>query len=164
MWEALSKPWQACVEQAWEAYCAGSIPIGAVIVDMDGAVIVRARNRIFENGRLPFGAKNKEVMHAEIQAIHALDDSQVPPGTAELYTTTEPCPMCLGALYWARVERLYYAATREDAARAGFDDASIYDQIVLPPCQRSIFAAQHLRREALAAFEAWARKEGRVEY
>jgi tRNA(Arg) A34 adenosine deaminase TadA len=104
--------------------------------------------------------------HAEILAIR---DACRRLGTfrlagCEMYASCEPCPMCLGAIYWARIERLYYAATREDAAQAGFDDASIYDQIVLPPAERAILAAQHFRQEALAAFDAWAKKEDRVEY
>ncbi len=81
-----------------------------------------------------------------------------------LYTSCEPCPMCLAAAYWARVERIVYAATREDAARAGFDDATIYREVPLAPEARSLHADHLLRPEAAAAFEEWLAKPDRVRY
>ena len=130
-----------------------------------GAVVVR-QGQIVGTGWNLVTSANDPTAHAEIVAIR---DACRRLGTfrlagCEIYASCEPCPMCLGAIYWARIERLYYAATREDAARAGFDDASIYDQIVLPQARRSIPAAGHLRQEARAAFDAWAKKEDRVEY
>ena len=84
----------------------------------------------------------------------------------ELYASCEPCPMCLGAIYWARIRRVYFAATRRDAAAAGFDDAQIYHEIGLAPDQRSIplIQADDLRPRALEALEAWRQTEDRVPY
>jgi tRNA(adenine34) deaminase len=111
MWEKLSPPWQASVEQAWEAYCAGSVPIGAVITDRDGRTLSRGRNRLFENSngdgksiaRVPLA-------HAEINALLNLDYAAVDPHDCVLYTTTEPCPLCIGALCLANIRRLHYAS------------------------------------------------------
>ncbi len=110
MWDSLSIPWKACLEEAWSAYCAGSLPIGAVVISKEGEIISRARNRRYERGNFPFGAKNQEIMHAEIQAILALDDTDLPRGTAELYTTMEPCPMCLATWFMSNMAVLHYAA------------------------------------------------------
>ena len=132
-------------------------PFGAVIV-RDGQIVGEGWNRVT--------SANDPTAHAEIVAIREACSRL---GTfclsgCELYASCEPCPMCLAAIYWARIDRLYYAATREDAAGAGFDDAWLYDQFALPPLQRSIPTSQHLRDEALAAFDAWTKKEDRVEY
>ena len=132
-------------------------PFGAVVV-RDGQIVGVGWNRVTSG--------NDPTAHAEIVAIR---DACLRLGTfrlsgCELYASCEPCPMCLAAIYWARIDRLCYAATREDAARAGFDDAWLYDQIALPSRQRSIPTSQHLRGEALPAFDAWAKKEDRVEY
>ncbi len=72
--------------------------------------------------------------------------------------------MCLAAIHWARLDRLFYAATREDAARAGFDDAHIFEEIARPPASRSLAMVQDLRQEALAAFDAWLQMDGRIHY
>ena len=132
-------------------------PFGAAVV-RDGQIVGVGWNRVT--------SANDPTAHAEIVAIRDACSSL---GTfclsgCELYSSCEPCPMCLAAVYWARIDRIYYAATREDAAGAGFDDACFYDQIALPPLERSIPATQHLREEALAAFAAWAKKEDRIEY
>ena len=82
----------------------------------------------------------------------------------EIYSSCEPCPMCFAAIYWARLERIYYAATCEDATAAGFDDAPFYRQLALPPGSRSIQMVQDLRQEACEAFAAWLRKPKRVAY
>ncbi len=132
-------------------------PFGAVVV-RDGGIVGVGWNRVT--------SANDPTAHAEIVALR---DACSRLGTfrlagCELYASCEPCPMCLAAICWARIDRLYYAATREDAARAGFDDAWLFDQIALPPLHRSLPASQHLREEALAAFDAWAKKEDRIEY
>ena len=130
-----------------------------------GAVVVR-EGRIVGTGWNRVTSANDPTAHAEIVAIR---DACSRLGTfrlagCELYASCEPCPMCLAAIYWSRIERLYYAATREAAAQAGFDDAWLYDEIVLAPDRRSLPAAQHLRHEALVAFQAWANKGDRIEY
>ena len=132
-------------------------PFGAVVVQQ-GEIVGTGWNRVT--------SVNDPTAHAEIVAIREaclrLGTFSLP--GCEIYASCEPCPMCLSAIYWARIERLYYAATREDAALAGFDDSFLYDEIALPPADRTVLAAQHLRQEALAAFEAWRGKEDRVEY
>ena len=132
-------------------------PFGAVIVK-DDKIVGRGFNRVT--------SQNDPTAHAEIVAIR---DACSRLGTfslagCEIYSSCEPCPMCLAAIYWARLPRLYYAATRQDAAEAGFDDAHIYGQIALPPAARDLAIQQALRAEALAAFEAWREKEDRVPY
>ena len=82
----------------------------------------------------------------------------------ELYASCEPCPMCLGAIYWSRVDRLYFAASRQDAASAGFDDALIYEEIPRPFGERRLPTEQMLRDEATAAFQEWLTRTDRVRY
>lgn len=132
-------------------------PFGALVV-REGQIVGVGWNRVTST--------NDPTAHAEVVAIR---DACARLGTfsleeCELYASCEPCPMCLATLYWARIERLYYAATREDAAGAGFDDSRIFDEIALRPSARSVLAVQDLRQEAQKAFEAWAKKEDRVEY
>ncbi len=110
MWSELSKPWQACLELAWEAYCDDCYPIGAVVADSEGGILTRGRNRIYENqlrhGRNPA----RELAHAEVEALRALDLDALDPHTCALYTTTEPCPMCMGTFYMSGVRTLHFAA------------------------------------------------------
>lgn len=133
-------------------------PFGCVIVK-DGVVIGRGNNRVTST--------NDPTAHAEVVAIReacrTLGDFQLRGCT--LYTSCEPCPMCLGAIYWARPDRIVFAATREDAADAGFDDQLIYDELPLPPEQRRIpTKAMVLRDEARAVFTAWKEKEDKQRY
>jgi guanine deaminase len=132
-------------------------PFAAVIV-RDGRILAEGTNRVT--------ASNDPTAHAEIVAIRAactalgafwLDG-------CDLYTTCEPCPMCLGAVYWARPARVFFAASAADAAAAGFDDAFIYDQIALAWADRKIPFVEMMREESLACFRAWAEKPDRVEY
>jgi tRNA(adenine34) deaminase len=110
MWNHLSVPWQAALEMAWEAYCDGCIPIGAVVTDAEGQILSRGRNRIYE-GRTPDWTKpGAELRHAEIDALFALDYSVGDPHQWVLYTTTEPCPMCLGTFYMSGIRSLHYAS------------------------------------------------------
>lgn len=132
-------------------------PYGAVIVK-DGVIIARGVNQVT--------AHNDPTAHAEIVAIREacakLHDFQLT--DCILYSSCEPCPMCLGAIYWSRLAQVYYASTRYDAARAGFDDSFIYDEIALAPNARRIAMVYMNMPEADSAFEAWVRKANKVEY
>lgn len=110
MWSELTAPWRACFEQAWTAYGKGSLPIGAVIVDGRGDVIASGRNQVSESPQFPSVIANRELMHAELQALLALDDSRVGRREAELYTSMEPCPMCLGAWFMSSMGVLHFAS------------------------------------------------------
>jgi tRNA(Arg) A34 adenosine deaminase TadA len=132
-------------------------PFGAVVV-RDGSIVARGWNAV--TSRLDPTA------HAEVVAIRRACRKL---GTftlagCVLYASCEPCPMCLAAAYWARVGRLVYAATRDDAARAGFDDALLYREIPLAPDARSLQTESLLRAEAITVFEEWIAKADRVPY
>jgi tRNA(Arg) A34 adenosine deaminase TadA len=125
-WEALPRPWQACLEEAWTAYCAGSIPIGACVVDASGNILSRGRNRINEtDGEAPF-IFNDELAHAEINALLAIRSEYQVRHTAALYTTTEPCPLCMGAFYMSGIRRLHYAAREPWAGSVNLLGATPY--------------------------------------
>jgi len=132
-------------------------PFAALVVK-EGRVIAEGTNRVTSS--------NDPTAHAEIVAIReacrVLNDFQLT--GCDLYTTCEPCPMCLGAIYWARPARIFYAGTAADAAAAGFDDAFIYDELKLPPTARRIPTAQILREESLAIFAAWQNQENKKRY
>jgi guanine deaminase len=132
-------------------------PFGAVVVK-DGEIIGRGWNQVT--------SANDPTAHAEVVAIREacqrlgtfrLDD-------CALYASCEPCPMCLSAIYWARISRLYFAATREDAADAGFDDELIYREIPLALADRRLPIVPLLREQALAAFAEWKAKPDRIDY
>ena len=111
-------------------------------------------------------SSNDPTAHAEVVAIRNACDNL---GTFQLtgcdvYTSCEPCPMCLGAIYWARADRIYYAANRQDAADAGFDDSFIYDEISVPTSERSIATESLHREKALKLFEEWENKEDKLAY
>ncbi|MCU0470081.1 MAG: nucleoside deaminase [Arcicella sp.] len=132
-------------------------PFGAVVVK-DGKIVGQGHNQVTST--------NDPTAHAEVVAIR---DACKNLGTfqlsdCELYTSCEPCPMCLGAIYWARPARVYYANTREDAAAVGFDDAFIYEEIPLPLSERKIEMIQLGREEAQKAFILWTEKENKVDY
>jgi guanine deaminase len=132
-------------------------PFGAIVV-REGQVIARGWNRVT--------SANDPTAHAEISAIRAacrkLATFQL--DGCELYTSCEPCPMCLAAIYWARLDRVYYANTRRDAAHIDFDDDHIYREIPLPMEQRKIPMTQILRGEAMVAFDEWRTKTDKVRY
>jgi tRNA(Arg) A34 adenosine deaminase TadA len=96
------------------------------------------------------------------EACHRLGSFEL--AGCEVFASCEPCPMCLGALYWARIDRLWFAAGREAAAAAGFDDALIYEEVPRPPEERVLATRRLLVEEAAAPFTAWAELPGRVEY
>ena len=109
MWADLSAPWQACLEEAWTAYCAGSIPIGATVTDGEGKILSRGRNHIWDD-HAPIGQVcQTELAHAELNALLALGVDQGDRRSWALYTTTEPCPLCLGAFYMSGIRTLHYA-------------------------------------------------------
>jgi guanine deaminase len=132
-------------------------PFGCVVV-RDGRVVGRGANGVTST--------NDPTAHAEIVAIREacreLGTFQL--RDCELYTSCEPCPMCLAAMYWARLRRVFYANTRTDAAAIGFDDDFIYRQIPLPPGERALEMRPLLRDEAQAAFAQWAEKADKVRY
>jgi tRNA(Arg) A34 adenosine deaminase TadA len=132
-------------------------PFGAVIVK-NGRVVGEGWNRVTST--------NDPTAHAEIVAIRDVCSrlASFSLSGCEIYASCEPFPMCLGAIHWARLDALYFAATREDAAAGGFDDLAIYEQMVLPTTMRSIPVGQALREEARGAFEAWRNKGDRIEY
>jgi tRNA(Arg) A34 adenosine deaminase TadA len=132
-------------------------PFGCVIVK-DGALIAEGVNEVT--------ASNDPTAHAEILAIRRASQKL---GCFELsgcnlYTSCEPCPMCLSAIYWARIEIIYFANLSADAAKIGFDDSAIYAEMKRPPEQRKIPMIQMLREEALTAFRAWEDHPGRILY
>jgi len=133
-------------------------PFGAVIVK-DDEVIARGWNQVTTLG--------DPTAHAEVVAIRAACEvlGNFELRDCELYTSCEPCPMCLGATYWARIARLYYAADRHQAAAAGFSDAVIYEELELPAVERQrLPQIRLLADESQAPFDAWIAKEDRVDY
>jgi guanine deaminase len=132
-------------------------PFGAVIVQ-DGQIIAEGVNQVTST--------NDPTAHAEVQAIRRacrkLGAFEL--RDCELYTSCEPCPMCLGAIYWARLSKIYFANTAEDAASIGFDDSFIYGELKEIHSQRRIPAIQIMREEALAGFRAWQSKSGKIPY
>lgn len=130
------------------------------------AALVVKGGQIVGEGTNLVTSSNDPTAHAEIVAIRSacarLCAFQL--DGCEIYATSEPCPMCLGAIYWARPERVLYAATMEDAARAGFDDAFIYEEIARPPAERRISMSRLACDGWDLPFEAWRRFEGRIEY
>lgn len=132
-------------------------PFGAVVV-RKGKIVGRGWNRVTST--------NDPTAHAEVSAIRdacrklktfQLDD-------CELYTSCEPCPMCLAAIYWARFRKVFYANTRKDAARIDFDDDLIYREVSTPMARRQIPMKQLLRPEALAVFKEWKNKMDKIRY
>lgn len=135
----------------------GGGPFGAVVAK-DGEIIATGVNRVT--------AEHDPTAHAEVNAIRAAARKL---GTfdlsgCEIYTSCEPCPMCLGAVYWARLDRMYYGNDKHDAAAAGFDDAFIYEELELKPEERRLESLRLLPREAVKAFEIWKAKEDKVKY
>ena len=110
LWEHLPVPWRACVELAWEAYRAGSLPIGAVVADAEGKVLSRGRNRIHERSGADGHLFGHKLAHAEVNALVTLDNDGRDPVACTLYTTTEPCPLCVGAIRMSDVRGVSYAA------------------------------------------------------
>lgn len=142
---------------ACESVRKGGGPFGAVIA-RDGEVVARGSNSVT--------LLNDPTAHAEVTAIRraCADAGDFKLAGCDLYTSCEPCPMCLSAAYWAGIRTIYYGADREDAARAGFDDSFIYAQIALDPAVREIPSRNVLRDEAAAPFRDWLDNPEKVEY
>ena len=132
-------------------------PFGAVIV-RDGEIVGRGWNRVTST--------NDPTAHAEVVAIRDACSTLKTFSLegCEIYSSCEPCPMCLAAIYWSRLDRIYYAATCDDAAAAGFDDRNFYRELVKPAGERLIPMEQALRDEACVALKAWMAKENRIRY
>jgi guanine deaminase len=130
------------------------------------AALVAKHGNVIGEGANNVTATNDPTAHAEVVAIRAACRAL---GTfqlidCELYTTCEPCPMCLGAIYWARPARVFYAGVAADAANAGFDDAFIYEELRRPPDSRRIPMTQVMREESLAIFAAWKQLANKAQY
>ncbi|MCP4330315.1 MAG: nucleoside deaminase [Alphaproteobacteria bacterium] len=132
-------------------------PFGAVIV-RDGEIIAYGWNKVT--------SENDPTAHAEVSAIReacsklgtfALTD-------CDIYTSCEPCPMCLSAIYWARLRSMYYGNARQDAARIGFDDEFLYTEVALAIDDRSLPTVRLLEEEAIVAFDVWEKKPDKVQY
>ena len=145
------------IELAVENVANGGGPFGAVIVRGD-EVVATGVNRVT--------ASCDPTAHAEVSAIRraCAEQQTFDLSGCEIYTSCEPCPMCLGAIYWAHIDKIYYGCTKDDAAEAGFDDSFIYDQLELRYEERSIKCEHFMRSDALRAFRKWAEKEDKIEY
>ncbi|MBQ9137367.1 MAG: nucleoside deaminase [Alistipes sp.] len=148
---------QLAIDLSIENVAIGGGPFGAVVV-RNGEVIATGTNRVTESC--------DPTAHAEVSAIRAACAAV---GSFKLsgctvYSSCEPCPMCLSALYWAGVERIFYGNTKQDAKQINFDDSFIYDQIALAPEARAIPCINIMRDSALAAFRAWSEKEDKIPY
>ena len=130
-----------------------------------GAVVVR-HGKILAEGANQVTSHNDPTAHAEVVALRRACQlvGHFELKDCEIYASCEPCPMCLGAIYWARVGHLYFAANRDDAASAGFDDSFIYDELSVPLVDRKIPTTEFLRDEALAAFRLWSKSSTKVLY
>jgi len=132
-------------------------PFGAVVVK-NGKIVGRGWNRVT--------SANDPTAHAEIEAIRDACSklATFSLNGCEIYASCEPCPMCLAAIYWARLDALYFAALRDDAAAAGFDDALLYEEISKPHMERKLRAEQHLKNEAQQVMNIWINKTDKESY
>jgi tRNA(Arg) A34 adenosine deaminase TadA len=132
-------------------------PFGTVIVK-DGTAVAEAANQVT--------ATNDPTAHAEVVAIRQACQKLLcfELKGCDLYTSCEPCPMCLGAIYWARIDKVFFGNLAEDAAKIGFDDSAIYGELTQPHAQREIPMIQMMREEAQAAFRAWEENPGKIRY
>ena len=148
---------QRAIALALENVRTGGGPFGAIVVK-DGKVLAEAANSVTST--------NDPTAHAEMTAIREACKylGKFHLTGCEMYSSCEPCPMCLGAIYWARLDRVYFASSAADAAKAGFDDSFIYQEIQRPYAQRKIPMIQLMREESLAAFRAWEQKPDKIRY
>ena len=128
--------------------------------------IIVKDNKIIAEGSNKVTSSNDPTAHGEIVAIRdaCKELNTFSLAGCELYTTCEPCPMCLSAIYWARIDKIYYANTREDARKIDFDDSLIYSELKKNISERKIPMTQMMRDEALKAFELWDKKTDKVKY
>ena len=148
---------ERAIELSVESVNNGGGPFGSVIVK-DNKIIAEGSNKVTSN--------NDPTAHGEIVAIREackkLNNFSL--NQCELYSTCEPCPMCLSAIYWARIDKIYYANTRDDARKIDFDDSLIYTELQKNIDKRKIPMIQIMRNEALKAFELWDKKQDKVKY
>lgn len=132
-------------------------PFGAVVVK-DGEIVGRGYNKVVST--------NDPSAHAEVNAIRDacknLESFHLT--GCEIYTSCEPCPMCLGTIYWSRINKIYYAADRNHATTAGFDDSFIYDEINIDPAKRTIPSFQIMEKESEEVFKTWVKLDNKIEY
>lgn len=148
---------RTAIELSIENVKNGGGPFGAVIA-RDGKIIATGVNRVTDN--------HDPTAHAEVSAIRAACQElrTFDLSGCEIYTSCEPCPMCLGAIYWAHLDKMYYGNNKTDAKNIGFDDSFIYDELELPKDRRHLPSEIILPEEAIKAFELWTEKEDKVEY
>lgn len=148
---------QRAIDLAVENVRNGGGPFGAVIA-RGGEIVAEGVNRVT--------SQHDPTAHAEVQAIRkACSELNTFDLTGlDIYASCEPCPMCLGAIYWAHLDHLYFAGTKDDAARIGFDDAFIYKELPLPIHERKLPTEAMMNTEAQAPFMAWEQKDDKVEY
>jgi len=146
------------IRLATENVVNGGGPFGAVIADKEGNILATGVNRVT--------ASHDPTAHAEVSAIRAATSKlgQFDLRGYEIFSSCEPCPMCLGAIYWARLDKLYYGNSHTDAKNIGFDDSFIYDELRLTPARRKLPSEVLLADEAIATFQAWQNKEDKIEY
>lgn len=147
---------RAC-QLAEESVRQGGGPFGAVIA-RNGEIIAEGSNCVTIH--------HDPTAHAEVTAIRKATKALATHNLSgcEIYTSCEPCPMCLGAIYWAHLDKIYYGNNREDAAKIGFDDDFIYREIELKPEMRSLPSEILMQEEAIKAFKMWTEKEDKAEY
>ncbi|MBI5219381.1 MAG: nucleoside deaminase [Bacteroidia bacterium] len=135
----------------------GGGPFGAVIVK-NGKIIAKASNSVTKD--------NDPTAHAEVNALRlaAKKIKNFDLNGCIVYSSCEPCPMCLAAIYWAKIDRLFFANTKTDAKKIGFDDFFIYDELELPYEKRKMKVTQMMRNKALEAFRNWDNKEDKIQY
>ena len=145
------------IQLSLESVKHGGGPFGAVIVK-EGKIIAEAANRVTLD--------NDPTAHAEVNAIRQAARSlgRFDLSGCDIYTSCEPCPMCLGAIYWAHLDHIYYGCNRRDAADAGFDDEFIYQELSLAPAERQKMMEALLPDESLAAFRMWKEKKDKRRY
>lgn len=148
---------RTAIELAHLSVQRGGGPFGAVVV-RDGKIIGRGHNQV--------PLRNDPTAHAEVEAIRQAcsDSGDFHLDGCELYTSCMPCPMCLGAAYWAHISHIYYAATAQDAANIGFSDEFIADELARPLEQRALPMSQLEHQRALAVFRAWHDSDNKTEY
>ena len=145
------------IELSIESVNTGGGPFGSVIVK-DDKIVAEGSNKVTLN--------NDPTAHGEVVAIRQAckNINNFNLNGYELYSTCEPCPMCLSAIYWARIDKIYYANTRDDAQKIDFDDSLIYSELLKNVKKRKIPMVQMMRDEALKAFELWDKKKDKVKY
>ncbi len=157
MKENIEKFMKSAIDMSIESVNNNGGPFGAVIVK-DGKIISKASNSVTLH--------NDPTAHAEVNAIRMASKklNTFDLSACEIYTSCEPCPMCLGAIYWARIDKIFYANTKNDAKKVGFDDSFIYQEIGKNIDKRKIPTIQIMRDKAIVAFNNWTEKENKIEY